>query len=348
MMSKLLQEIKDYGLSTETAWSRDPSHPSWGVHTADPPPYNRLYGPVSGHAGPNGGVWRNGECLVQWGDTARPELTFSIAKTYLALLAGVAFDRGLLKLDTALAQQLPGIGFDLAQNTCITWRHLLQQTSEWEGQIWGIPEQVDHHRFVHFQPVKPPGKKGELRQRQVPGTFWEYNDVRINQLSLALLHLFRRPLADVFRETIAAPLGLSATWQWLPYDDAYVWIDGQRMPSVPGGSHWGGGATISSNDQALIGALLLQQGRSASGAQVLSEQWVALMRSPCAIAPFYGLLVWLNHQHIVFPSANEESFYAIGAGNSLIAMDPSNQTVTVARWINSDACDGLLALVRAV
>ena len=42
---------------------------------------------------------------------------------------------------------------------------------------------------------------------QAPGSYWEYNDVRINQLSLALLHLFRRPLQDVFLETVLRPLG---------------------------------------------------------------------------------------------------------------------------------------------
>ena len=41
------------------------------------------------------------------------------------------------------------------------------------------------------------GKKGDKRPLQPPGTYWEYNAVRINQLSLALLHVFRRPLPEV-------------------------------------------------------------------------------------------------------------------------------------------------------
>ena len=42
---------------------------------------------------------------------------------------------------------------------------------------------------------------------QAPGTYWAYNDVRINHLSLALLHLFRRPLPEIFMESVHAPIG---------------------------------------------------------------------------------------------------------------------------------------------
>ena len=41
--------------------------------------------------GPVGGVvWQNGQELAAWGEPARSDQTFSVAKTYLCLLAGVA------------------------------------------------------------------------------------------------------------------------------------------------------------------------------------------------------------------------------------------------------------------
>jgi CubicO group peptidase (beta-lactamase class C family) len=84
--------------------------------------------------------------------------------------------------------------------------------------------------------------KGGARPLQAPGSYWEYNDVRINQLSLALLHLFRRPLETVFREAILQPLGAQDAFRWEAYDDARRdACDGRRLPSVPGGTHWGGG-----------------------------------------------------------------------------------------------------------
>ncbi len=96
---------------------------------------------------------------------------------------------------------------------------------------------------------------------QVPGTRWEYNDVRINQFSLALLHLFGRPLPEVFREPIMRPLGASENWRWVGYDNAWVEVGGRRVLSVPGGTHWGGGLSISANDQIKGGPTVLGSGQ---------------------------------------------------------------------------------------
>ena len=81
---------------------------------------------------------------------------------------------------------------------------------------------------------------------RAPGSYWEYNDVRVNRLSLSLLRLFRRPLADVLQEPSWTRSARRDTWQWQPYRNSWVEIDGVRMPSVPGGSHWGGGLWMSS------------------------------------------------------------------------------------------------------
>ncbi|MCJ9714240.1 beta-lactamase family protein, partial [Bordetella hinzii] len=203
---------------------------NWGVHQQDPAPYNRLLGPVHDR-GPNSGVVRvDGKTLAEWGEPGRADLTFSVAKLYLAILAGVAHDRGLLPdVEEPVRKRVPGIGFDAGQNAEITWRQLLQQTSEWEGERFGVPDQVDRYRAVTFG-VPPNGKKGDARPLQRPGTYWEYNDVRINQLSYALLHLFRQPLPEVFREAVMRPIGASEDWQWVGYDNAWVEIDGKRMP----------------------------------------------------------------------------------------------------------------------
>jgi CubicO group peptidase (beta-lactamase class C family) len=84
-------------------------------------------------------------------------------------------------------------GFNSLQNRDITWRHLLQQTSEWQGTLWDKPDSIDHNRDVG-KSERGGAKKGTLRAMRPPGTVWEYNDVRVNRLSLALLHVFREPL----------------------------------------------------------------------------------------------------------------------------------------------------------
>ena len=339
-----LRSAVDFAVAHEVAWSRDNSDP-WGVHGADSPPWNRLLGPVSPRGPVSGAIQQRGSLLATWGEPARPDLTFSVAKTYLALLAGVAFDRGLLPdVNEPVYVRAPGIGFDSEHNRRVTWAHLLQQTSEWEGECFGVPDQVDRYRFVQFQGKPPSGKKGDARPLGAPGSYWEYNDVRINQLSLALLHLFRRPLPDVFREEIMRRVGASEDWRWVGYDNSWVDLDGSRVQSVPGGSHWGGGVSISSLDQVRIGQLLLAEGRC-EGRQVISGEWMERMRAPCPLAPFYGYLIWLNRERSVFPSASASSYFAIGAGGSITWIDPGRQLVVVVRWIDSEHADAFFGMV---
>lgn len=344
MPNKNLEQAVQFAVDHETPWSRDIGS-SWGIHHQDPPPWNRLLGPVHARGPVSGTIIVSGRTLISWGEPERADLTFSVAKTYLALLAGVAHDRGLLpKIEEPVGVRVRGIGFDARRNAQVTWEHLLQQTSEWEGECFGVPDQVDRYRIVQFQGSVAAGRKGDPRPLQAPGTHWEYNDVRINQLSLALLHLFGRPLPEVFRESIMQPIGASDRWRWVGYDNAWIELRGQRVQSVPGGTHWGGGVSISSIDQARVGQLLLEDGR-ANGRQVISSQWIERMRSPCAIAPFYGYLTWLNHFRRVFPSAPASSYFAIGAGSSFTWIEPERRMVLVVRWIDADYADGFFGRV---
>ena len=339
-----LEQAIAFAIAHETGWSRD-TKGTWGIHLDDPPPWNRLLGPVHARGPVSGTIVLAGETIASWGEPGRADLTFSVAKTYLALLAGVAHDRGLLPdVDEPVGVRVGGIGFDKGANAQVTWAHLLQQTSEWEGECFGVPEQVDRYRALAFQGVVPSGRKGDPRPLRAPGTYWEYNDVRINQLSLALLHLFGRPLPEIFGEAIMAPAGASSDWRWDGYDHAWLELNGRRVQSVPGGSHWGGGVSISSVDQALIGQLLLDKG-IANGRQVVSAAWMERMGAPCAIAPFYGYLVWRNHQQRIFPGVPEDSVFAIGAGGSFTWIEPGRRMVLVVRWIDAAFADAFFSRV---
>jgi len=88
-----------FAQSHEIPWPRDPaSDPAhWGVHHDDPPPFNRLRGPVHPRGGVSGVIRLRDEEVAAWGEPDRADQTFSVAKTYLALLAGIAHSRGLLE-----------------------------------------------------------------------------------------------------------------------------------------------------------------------------------------------------------------------------------------------------------
>ena len=329
-----MQHAIQFAIDHESPWDRELTG-VWGVHQQDPPPWNRLLGPVHDRGPVSGTIVVDGKTVASWGEPGRADLTFSVAKTYLALLAGVAHDRGLLPdVHEAIGKRVQGIGFDAGNNAKVTWAQMLQQTSEWTGELFGLPDQADHYRAVAFG-ARPAGKKGDPRPLQLPGTYWEYNDVRINQLALALLHLFGKPLPEVFLDELLRPLGGGSGFAWRGYDDAWVELPGiGRVPSVPGGSHWGGGVSIGARDQARVGQLLLNGGKAPSGHRLIDEAWLERMAAPSAVAPFYGRLLWLNRTGRAFPGASARALFMLGAGGHTVWIEPERDAVVVLRWLD--------------
>ncbi|MGH7047802.1 MAG: serine hydrolase domain-containing protein [Stellaceae bacterium] len=328
----------------ETPWARDLAQMVTSDF-AERPPWNETLGPVRPRGGPSGLILRGGRIVAEWGDTSRADMTFSVAKSYLSILFGLAWDRGLVAdPHEKVAHTVADGGFDSPHNATIAWHHLLQQTSEWEGELWGKPDLIDRNRAVGGRPGAAP--KGTHRDLHQPGEFWEYNDVRVNRLALALLRLWRRPLPEVFRELVMEPIGASPNWEWHGYRNSWVEIDGHRAQSVSGGGHWGGGVFIGARDQARIGLLLLNRGEWA-GRRILSPAWIERMLEPCALFPQYGYLWWLNTARGLYPSASEHSYYARGAGGNLTWIDPENDLVAVMRWADPTAMDAFMKLTMA-
>jgi len=293
-------------------------------------------------------VLRGGRIVAEWGDTARADMTFSVTKSYLALVCGLAVDDGLIPdIDRPVRDLVKDGGFESDQNRSITWRHLLEQTSEWEGTCLGLPDQVDRWRKVGQDPRPAAGPKGGARPLQAPGSYCEYNDVRINQLSLALVHLVKQPLPAFFRERILEPCGCTDPFRWDGYAHGTTRVNGVAMVTVPGGSHWGGGVSISARDQARIAQMMLANGLGPHGERVISSAWLAEMRKPCAVAHFYGMLLWLNTARVIFPSASEHALFALGAGSSVVWIDPSLELVVVLRWIEAAHTNACLAAILA-
>jgi CubicO group peptidase (beta-lactamase class C family) len=332
----------EHHVAHETRWRRDFLTASGRyVGVADEPEDSEVLGLVRPRGEPNGVILRGGHIVAEWGDTRRSDMTFSVAKSYLAVLTGIAIDRGLIKsIDDPVAALGLDESFESPQNQAITWRHFLTQSSEWQGTLWDKPDSIDHNRDVGKSELGA-AKKGDRRPMRPPGTVWEYNDVRVNRLSLSLLQVFRRPLADVLREAVMDPIGASSEWEWQPYRNAWVEIDGVSMPSVPGGSHWGGGLWMSTHDHARFGLLIHRDGTWGSR-RVVDAAWIREMRQPCALNPQYGLLWWLNTGRLQLPGAPESSYAARGAGSNVIWIDPEHDLVAVVRWIEKTAFTGFV------
>ena len=182
--------------------------------------------------------------------------------------------------------------FDGPHHGMITWRHLLQQTSQWEGELWGKPTSADAQSF----------REGTEVHGTPPGLGWAYNDVRMNLLTNALTLLLGRPLREVLRERFREPMGSTDQWSWRSYAERVANLDGRRIEVVSGGAHWGGGLVMSAWDLALIGQLFLDRGIHV-GRWLLSAVWVDHSWSPCPVKVEYGFLWWLNDDEIAWPGA---------------------------------------------
>ncbi|MBB3052222.1 CubicO group peptidase (beta-lactamase class C family) [Prauserella isguenensis] len=285
--------------------------------------HREVLGPLLPGNGASGAVSFRGRIATTWGESTRPEMCFSLTKTVLAVLAGVAFDRGMIPdADTPVADtaDLP-----VRIGPRVTWTHLLQQTSGWAGELWGKPADVDAQSL----------RDGGSAAYAEPGVEWAYNDVRVNLLALALTVLWRRPLDDVARTELFGPLGFSDTWSWHGYRNSLVVVDGVELPVVSGGAHWGGGLWASAVDLVRLGELILARG-SWYGERLVSPEWIDESWRPCPANPDYGFLWWLNDRRTVFPEAPSSGRCARGCGNRhLLWVDPDRELVVVSHWSDS-------------
>jgi CubicO group peptidase (beta-lactamase class C family) len=305
-------------------------------------PYNTLIGPAQPRAAANGLIIRHGAIAAEWGDTARADMTFSVTKTFLSTVVGLAVDRGQIRdvRDRAASYMPKGVDlFASEHNAPITWEHLLRQTSDWSGTLWGKPDWADR---------PPRGQTPEQwpkRELHPAGTFFKYNDTRINVLALAALYVLKKPLPDVLKAEIMDPIGASSTWHWEAYENASVEIDGRRMKSVTGGGHFGGGMFISAHDLARFGYLFLQNGKW-SGRSLISEKWIAMAKTPGPANAQYGFCNWyLNNPQtsaagtpgaLPFPSAPRSAITFQGNGVNVVYLDWEHDLVMVVRWIDSN------------
>lgn len=316
------------------------------AYVGDKPPHDKPIGIVRPRGAPAGVVVRAGRMVAQWGDVTRPDTTYSAAKSYVALMAGIAFDDGLIRaLDDRVADYALDEDFTSEHNRAITWRHLLQQTSEWQGTVWGKPDTVDHNRQVGGHETDH-ARKGLLRELDPPGTRWEYNDVRVNRLALCLTQLFRRSLGEVLRERVMDPIGASSSWEWRGYDNARFRFDGREVESVSGGGHWGAGLFISAEDHARVG-LLVARGGAWNGRQLLSSRYLAELARPSAANPQYGFMWWLNTSRGLFPSVPADGMFALGGGQHVVWVASSLDLVAVLRWVDEAHCDALLGRIAS-
>ena len=347
-----LKEAIDFAVNNESKAPRNLELAHYQTFGREP--YGEAVGAFKERGAMTGIVIRNGYVVAEWGDVNRVDMTFSVTKSFVSTVVGLAFDRKMIRSlqDKAADYSAPVLVynplekndkpelfgksrflelFDTPHNKQITWEHLLRQTSDWEGTLWGKPDWAD-------RPDRD-ASKWLNRPRNPNGTVYEYNDVRVNVLALAALNVWRKPLPQVLKENVMDEIGASNTWRWLGYENSWVVMDGQIIQSVSGGGHWGGGMFISARDMARFGLLTARNGKWRDK-QILSEAFLKQARTPTVPQPTYGFMNWfLNTDKKHYPNAPASAFVHVGNGTNIIYVDPENDLVVVLRWIENGKID---------
>ena len=336
MNAQLLDSSVRFAIQHETKTDYDLRIANMKAYVNEPG--YKIYGPMKPRGKPAGVIIKNGYIVAQWGDVKRVDMTFSVAKSYLSTVAGLAIDQRLIKnVDDRLNEYVWDGKFESPHNSKITWRHLLTQSSDWSGCLFDVCDWAD----------RPPreGSIDDWKNRKLlePGSQFEYNDVRVNLLAYSLLQVWRKPLPVVLREKVMDPIGASSTWRWYGYENSYVEIDGLMVQSVSGGGHFGGGLFINTLDHARFGLLFARKGKW-KGQQLISENWVNAAHQPSAANKSYGYMWWTNEENRL-KGLSKNIYYADGFGGNYIVIDEEHDLVIVARWLDTGKMGELVKLV---
>jgi CubicO group peptidase (beta-lactamase class C family) len=245
---------------------------------------------------------------------------YSVTKTVMGTLIGIALDEGKLRgLDATLAQLLPAYSRVMnRQVAAITLRQLLTMTS-------GLPPDDDPY-FERVQVTGQDWVRGILAHGITgqPGQF-QYSSAGSHLLSAILSQATGRSVLQYAREKLFDPLAISTRPAAEPVAladniDAYeragfAWI------TDPQGRHdGGGGLKLTARDMAKLGQLWLQDGRW-HDRQLVPAEWIKAARAKHVPtgdngAEAYGYQVWLGS------SDGHDAVMARGSFGQLIQMVP--------------------------
>lgn len=229
-------------------------------------------------------------------DGALLEDVASQQKSFIAILAGVGIDKGLLDISKPVSAYA-GAGWSKAspeQEAKITVRHLLEMNS---------------------------GLKENLSYDFEPGAKFFYNTPAYAITKKVLEGASKQSLDDLTRLWLTEPAGMADT-SWRKRPGAFADVGNPT------------GLVTTPRDIAKMGQIVLDGGKAADGKRVISKKQLDALLQRTATNPAYGRLWWLNGGGYSFvPGANaprsEGSFIATGPADMVAALGAQDRKLFV-------------------
>lgn len=241
------------------------------------------------------------------------ETSFSVAKSFLSTLVGIAIDEGLIgSIDDPVTQYLPELVDRDPRFERITIRHLLTMSSglRYEEQELPLPwgDDVDTYYGTDLRDLAL--TKTEIERP--PGQSWLYNNYNPLLLGMVLERAARMSVSEYMATRLWQPLGAErdATWS----------LDSERS----GFEKMESGLNATAADYARFGLLLLHEGVW-NDTRIVSRGWVRAATSAQATTSVmtpYGYFWWID-------AVRPERFYGAGNFGQYVYVAPDADTVVV-------------------
>lgn len=250
-------------------------------------------------------------------------MSFSVAKSFISALVGIAVDEGHIgSIDEAISSYVPvepGSAYD-----GVAIRTVLQMSS---GARWN-EDYNDSHSDIHELSRALHGRGGGLdgfvarmARESEPQTVCRYNSGETQVLGALLSHATGRVVADYMREKLVEPLGFEADGYWVTD------MLGTEMAFA--------GLLLTARDFARLGELYRNHGMW-RGQRILSEDWVrastridgAIRQPGRPIVGDHGFDLGYGYQWWI-PAGDRGDYSAIGILNQLVYVDPVTNTTVV-------------------
>lgn len=252
--------------------------------------------------------------------------SFSMAKTIVAMLVGIAVEEGrIASIEDHADRYVPGLQGTEYGRTPL--RHLLTMSSgvdfreDYDGN--DDSARLSRATIAGQSPGGAAAVQAFDRRGAEPGRRWYYASAETYVLALVLRAAIGRPIADYLSEKIWQPMGAEADATWL--------VEGTGTEV----GFMGFNAVL--RDYARLGLLLANGGR-AGGRQLVPEAWLREMTrahfSPAQTGRWYGY----GFQTWIFPD-DDGSFALLGVRGQSIFVDPARRLVLVHLAVRADARD---------
>lgn len=243
---------------------------------------------------------------------------FSVTKSVMSLLVGIAIDDGLLSLDQTVVELLPDHADRMSERVqAVTLQQLLTMTAGVEPgrNSFDSGDVVDQILGFSFE--------GE------PGLEWSYSNDGAHLIGAILQEAVDQPLLDYARAKLFDPLDI---------DTRPAWQGSEAIGVSPPGFGWGADRDginsgccllkLTAPDMIKIGRLALDHGRW-RGRQLVSAAWIeesavdqlTAEQNPFDYGSGYGYLWWTGLIH------GYDTFAAQGAHGQLIVVVPERRIV---------------------